>query len=312
MKNTFQQRIDSVMANQSCNSAEGSVHFYPVGEIEHRQEILTKLREGKLHSSDKPRVHIGVAGGFNFSICSITRPDRILLLDMNRHQKPFWRAVIRQLANCDTPAAFRQAFKGLNERFVIRAKDGHPDYLKQVDWMQPENYAYLHHMAASGCMAAATMDIIEDRQAACNLGGALKADGLEVDTCYWSNVGAGSQPYRKMHSRFLDNQKWATHHASHGDVYNTQDGGLCYPNGAFYGRPANKTPLEIWDGQPKRQYRFLPTFERMLINISEIGADPHTMHILASSKPRPLILSEGPLRRIEDVVLQTGRKTFSR
>jgi hypothetical protein len=291
MAQDFQQMMDAALCDVPRTSVLDEVHFEPIGEEENRQRILYECGKRPAPDTDKPRVHVGVAGGFNFDIASVTRPERILLLDINAPQEQFWKKLIGLLKECTTPEEFIDRAWDLRDE---QARDGQPlrtesdswnMYPLGAYWVKPEAYAYLHHMACDGHIATATLDIIKDAKAAQLLGRSLREAGLYVDTCYWSNIASYFEP--ELMSQVSTDD----------DVFRSKRGGVPYPERTYFEHkndPDAHAPIRKWKG---RNPRNMPLYEHMLRNISAIGAEMHSTHMLtAYGEGYPLTITDGPPR----------------
>ncbi len=270
---SFQSLINKALVGKPCHSVdEKGVFFAPFGEDHepgnHLGRVMKHLND--YVSPDGPRVHVGVAGGFNFSIAAKTRPDCILLLDMNQRQAQFWGKVIELLKANPSRDEFANACRVFIENspdFSPNLYDinsyTHRQYPDFADWIEDSDaYAYLHQLACDGHIAVATLDLINDTEACAAIGSALKQHGLTVDTCYWSNVGSYIQPY-PTHRR----QDIPQRPAFSNGMFNTKESdakdpkqrpvkkglkeGLIYPTTSFFeasGDASGQKHDVLWDG----------------------------------------------------------------
>lgn len=310
MVEDFQQIIDTALKDVPITSVWDEIHFQPIAEEGHRAQILRACSKRPAPQTDAPRVHVGVAGGFNFDVVCITRPARMLLLDNNEAQARFWHEVIGLLKECDNANDFTDRIFTLTDTYAMdrqltyqspaergavlsvdrimalrEAEDSFRYYPLGAQWLEPDNYAYLHQLACDGHIAIATLDITKDTQAAQALGAAMRHAGLTTDTCYWSNIASTIEP---MHSMVNARES----------VFRRDQGGLSYGAHDYYTCKNNGIDPEQntvqWDGSDTRN---MPLFEHMLRNISTIGADAHSTHMLANvTGSYPLILTDGPPR----------------
>jgi hypothetical protein len=334
MTETFQQYIDRILdpVEHESEVVCADIHWRPVLEQDHRKKILDLLRKEfpsavDNSSSRESTLHIGVAGFFNFDIASITRPDYLLLLDNNKNQKDFWLCVVETLRISDSTAEFRQNFRASTrvERLgndpytpasslygiyhpdngnVARLRDCDSDgnkleaYLSHAAWLQDEDaYQYLRHMALTGKIASAVIDLEKDTLRCATLGAAVKKLGMESQTCYWSNIGCYMHPRITVIAGDPASEIFISSHEA-ADVFATKDGGLHYPNSTFYSQnndaltPANQ--IVTWAGNENGK---TPPFEQFLRNISAIGNSKKTLHFLTEHDNKiPLVVTDGPPR----------------
>lgn len=301
----FQEQVDAVLAGiarQSRPVAEAA-HAMPAREEEHRKNILTKLSGWPATKAEVPdRLHVGTAGFFNFDIAAVTRPDYILLLDVNEKQQIFWKEVVELLKQYSTPKDF---LKGYWQHFfpngqtVSRGEDVVPihggialGYFMHAHWMKGDAYQHLHRLALEGHIAAATLDLTEDKERAEALGGMLRDSGLNTDTAYWSNVASFSHPKAPSgedgrHAPYLSTAADSTVFP-HNMVYNSDD---------FYACNASFPRTAQWNGDEHTPSSELPKFERLLRNVAAIGGATGMHMFTAGINERPLILTHGSPRR---------------
>ncbi len=298
MSQTFQETIDAALKNVPRNTVESDVHFRPVSEDIPQIMIEEALKDRPSFAQNGKKLHIGTAGGMNFSIACKTKPDRILLLDINKNQEIFWKEIVTLLKENRHPWEFIEAYQSKQFSVAIRdAKGSLYHYMNKADWQSDEKtYLYLHKMAKQGHIAVATLDLIHDEQAAQVLGATLKQQGWMADTCYWSNIASFIRPIELTGTK-----------PGEGMVFGTPEQGLVYAPKSFYtGGHFNKAQSDAervskfqpaqWKGEPTSNRDKLPMFEKMMRNISALGRDPHSMHILTSTEKPYADFIEGPPR----------------
>lgn len=269
---TFQQSIDEAIANTPTNGSDHEVaHSKPIMECEHRAQVMARLKKDLKHHQGPNRVHMGVAGFFNLQIAATTKPDYLLLLDYNTAQETFWHHVIDELKTAESLKDFKRY-------------DCPP--------LTEEGFQHLKKLAHEGCIATATVDIINDRERAERLGNHLAEMELETDTAYWSNIGAYLMPG-------ITESRRASNLISSTDSVH-RDGTLQYPTKGFGGVQRGTSH---WDGEETKHgkpvaFEELPPYERMLRNIAAIGGTKGT-HIMTDLMEgyAPLIITDGPPSR---------------
>lgn len=307
---TFQEAIaDAVKASpHSAMPAAYPIHDLPVLEAPHRATLLRKL-DARDASRDKvpDRLHIGVAGFYNFDIAATTRPDYMLLLDVNPHQEVFWRDITALLAEHKDTASFRAAYDARKQEDGYHCADGTvlpvsghddlADYMGKARWLTNENgYAHLHKLASEGRIAAATINLLRDDERAEAIGDAIAKLGLHTDTCYWSNIADMLQPHRG--GRFTNKRDTVF-----GDVASCMAApGVKMP--VFgYREGEGQRAVELWTGDAiydaaVHAPETLPPYERLMRHVSAIGGKEGDHHFLAVMPKHPLIITDGPPRRL--------------
>lgn len=208
----LQDQLDEIeWPTQGLTRAE--VHTFPINERHHQKKILKMTKPRQV--PDHARIHVGVAGFFNFDMAAKAKSDAIVLCDINQDQIIFWRSIIKLLAQSPDRNSFRKAFAervdyaryhhGLGETQASRAvvdlrwydiSKQHPnpdDFLRGQHWLRsPKAYQHLHRLAQEGMIATAPLDILDEAQ--CSVFGeriaALDFGGRKplVDTIYGANV----------------------------------------------------------------------------------------------------------------------------
>lgn len=304
MEANFQQIIDRNLEPIQRHSVSAEVHFAPVGETRQQEEILAKWLPSHTTLASSKRLHIGVAGGFNFSIAAQTRPEKILLLDINAEQEKFWRIIIDLLKEHATSQQFLAAFDNLlsGEHFNGIALRDNKDYPHNADWItNPDSYDYLHQMACQGNIAATTFDIIHDEHASKALREVFKEQCLYPATCYWSNIGESIQP-RHLYSNvsfresaFPDMGK--THNYPARDFY--QNGII---HSSHDSRPFSDQGIQRWDGVDEQN---IPLYEKFMRHTSLLGNEPLSVHMFTIADLQrnnlKMMVSEGPMRDPDNV-----------
>lgn len=288
MSDHLQPELDRLQARwrRKQKMVRDEVYAHPMAEETHQEVILDELYERP--ESDVPnRLHVGVAGLFNFEIASITRPSALLLLDYNEDQERFWKMIVTALKEGEDIGAFHDRFSLLLQE-QLGQHDGiriiHPrrfvDYLSHMEWLNdPELYQYFHELATHDKIMTATVDLAGPPEASRSIGDFITRHGFHVDTCYWSNIGQFFAPHLRGDIRADDGAVFA-------------DGELVYRQN-YYDRTRCEGD-QLWDGEEYRSdwlghekrvdFQKLPAFERFLRNISEIGG-AHGFHMLTSNAP---------------------------
>lgn len=313
MKHDFQQFIDDALAGTPSvtQTPEYEIHHAPIQEHFDRGQMLRRLDTRPAGERDKPNsLHIGVAGFHNFEVVGRTRPENILLLDVNPAQERFWRTVVRLLQKHETPEAFSEAFHDLRIEGSIHCfDDAHvtetettdiEGYMHGASWLNdPEQYRYLHRMACEGKIAATTIDLLKDFKRAEVLGDALKEKGLKADTCYWANINSFFRPHRA--GSFLSRNDTTFGEGPRG-AYPTDT--LVYPIYAYRVDRAEKTN-QFWTDEQMQHAKIhqpetLPPAEQFLRIISAIGGE-HGEHYMLETKAKPyrqMLVYDGPPARL--------------
>lgn len=313
MKYDFQQFIEKSLAHvpSVTQLAEYEIHHLPIQEHFDRGQMLRWLDKRPANEREKPNsLHIGVAGFHNFEIVGRTRPENILLLDVNPAQERFWKTIVRLLQANETSKSFKEAFHALRIEGSIRCWDGTQVneapftnieyYINDVDWLnEPDQYDYLHRMACQGKIAAASIDLLHDFKRAEVLGDALKNRGLVTDTCYWANIGSFFRPHRG--SSFLSRNDSVFGEAPKGA---NDPNSLVYPIYSYRVDRAQKTN-QHWNDESMQHASIhhpetLPPMEQFLRIISAIGGEQGEHYLLeTNAKPyRQMIIYEGPPKRL--------------
>lgn len=329
VKSDFQQWIDASLANVPSVSPTmyANVHCQPVAEWEAREKVMARLKQTP-RSAAPNRVHVGVAGLYNFDIAGQTKPDYMLLLDINRSQEIFWNEIISLLKDAPTPEQFvalleertrnpnkptfmvGEHFNGVDngngEELAIRDGRNFGMYFDETcHWLKDADaYAHVRKLAMEGRIATATVDLFNDQARCAALGSALREHGLTSDTCYWSNVGENAAPYRV---RWQPTEYGRDYREQYSDTRDTALGTLDkrdrstesklrYPTGNFY--DSDNLRFTRWDGSNKA-FSDLPAYERMLRNAAAIGTDAQSLHVVtnAAGNMPELLLFEGPPSR---------------
>lgn len=311
MTASLQTYLEDALTDVPITSVWDEVHFEPIGEKNHRALIMHKLQARAARDIPaSPRIHVGVGGAFNFDIIGQTHPDAALLLDANSAQHVFWGRVIALLAQCETRAAFYEQYRTLSRdlempRDLVRATPGERAkvlreqqglHLREENeswampypnvttaWLEPAAYEHLHRLAKAGKIASVTVDIVHDKRACQVIGRSLEEQGYAVDTCYWSNIGSTLEP------NVPDIR----------DVVSGNGKRLAYPELTYFDHKNtgnSHPPYTTWHGKPKEK---VPLYEQMLRNISAIGANSHSAHMLttySNDDYYPLVMTDGPPR----------------
>lgn len=222
---SLQSQLDLQLPNQSrmnrvFSEREGGhrapVHTFPVNEDTHCREILARVVQDAGKPHDKPRLHLGVAGFFNFDVAACGKHDGLILADINTDQVAFWRSVIQLVATSPTPNAFREAFCAQTDgtKFSLlppesefrpmvelryedlqRKSSLHSpiQFLAQQRWLKsPELYQRIHEMAKDGRIASIELNLFDAAQCrgVREAVSKLKIDGQSptLATVYGSNV----------------------------------------------------------------------------------------------------------------------------
>ncbi len=313
MKQDFQQFIDQALAHSPSVTKldEYDIHHTPILEHFDRGQMLRRLDARPAAERGKPNsLHIGVAGFHNFEVAGRTRPENILLLDVNPAQERFWKTVVRLLQTNEEPQAFREAFEALRIEGSIRCWDDsrvtetQPSdiayYLAETSWLKdPEQYQYLHRMACDGKIAATTIDLLNDFERAEALGDALKEKGLKTDTCYWANISSFFRPHRA--GGFVGRNDTVF---GEGRRAGYEPGTLIYPIYAYRVDRAEKT-TQLWTDEQVQQARIhdpksLPPMEQFTRIISAIGGEQGEHYLLETNAGpyRRMLIFDGPPTRL--------------
>ncbi len=335
--------------SHALKAGEGSGHFVrdyvyvcPSAEYNDQAHIIRMLRKRGKPEGDK-RMHVGVAGFFNFDMAAITRPQAILLLDNNRDALRVWDVAIDTLKTCEHPRMFKDRFlAGLDalqrEDSTIRLqpRDYMAAYLDDdARWIKnAKAYAHIRDLAMNGAILKGEMDIVAANAAPQQVGQAIRDSGFVIDTAYWSNIGQYNSPYVQGSARGSLAARLTGGQAFTGEVMFGKKG-LRYRNEYFNSNSRAVGPQK-WDGDDYR-HRFelgalklgkkqrrsaeeYPPYERMLQNISELSS-AKTLHSMTSNvgnnSPILLMISddmeryfgkphyfEGPPRRTQEQWVQ--------
>lgn len=308
METTLQAQIDRALAGKPRRHKPVPYAAYtaPAGEKLHRGEILKRLPHLPRAGSADNRLHIGVAGFFNFEMACTTRPSAILLLDSNPVQRVMFEGVGEILKQAATPDMFKDVYLDWVQRLPISGEERMHEMsyiLSRPAWLQPQHYAYVRDLALRGRIVSAELDVVSDGERAQALGQCLQQQGLVTDSCYWSNlkdfIGVANAEVK-----FIGSEG-----AALGDHVHYES--VRYRVWKPYPGPTE------WNGEERRPSRWhelgektrprkpseLPPFENMLRNMSAIGG-PTGFHFLTTNEgqekeaDRPLIMTEGPPRHL--------------
>ncbi len=281
MVESFQEQVDAALSDvpRASETRVGEVHAPPIQEAVQRSVTIAKLVERGVPSGHD-RVHMGIAGFFNFDIAAVTRPDYLLLLDINSQQHAFWREIISMLQTHETP---KQFYSDLHARLgkdpgyflcddgqKLELRDESHDclfYVHNAPWVKDQDaYDHLRSLATRGRIATAEIDLVNDEARATALASVLRNGPYETDTCYWSNLATFLVPRggakAPMNYRELIEQQFGTRTPA-----------------------AAKPPYAAQGGS---------NFEKFLHHVSLIGGKKG-MHILCGTVPnQPLTITEGP------------------
>lgn len=316
MEMTLQSIVDEAAASIGVSTPmiHAPIHTLPDGEARHRKKILTQLHEHPFPESDKS-LHIGVAGYFNFDIIAKSRPNYVLLLDSNDNQTRFWRELFAIIKKNETVDAFagalthRTAPSGFvcEDGSVLPKRLGSDKAMLGLEFLYDNGvYSYLHELAANGRMACTTINLVSESAKANAIGKVLRDKGFSADSAYWANIGSFFHATRGGVLRSKDD-----------DIYGHEDRefygvGLHYKNASFY--KIDEEESNHWLGYGSQEKRNampdneVPAYERFLQNTSALGGlKTLHMHSHANDKIKyihryPLIISEGPLRRLPEQV----------
>ncbi len=328
-----------IAAEAKSRLVHDHVYIAPSSEFEHQEHIITKLRTREAPPAGK-RMHIGVGGFFNFDIAARTKPDVIFLLDNNVDAIPVWSLAAKGLRQCKDPKAFKAAFlpellmlKLDNPNIDLQSPAYVADYMNHsAFWLRNQKaYDYLRTMAENGNIMCAPMDIVAASDAAQQIGQAIRDNGYQVDTAYWSNIGQFIAPYEAVpqpqtavgsiergmkftgeKGLFADDSLTYRREYIHSDA---KAAGPAKWDGNDYRHPIKLGPLSLGK-ETRRAAKHYPPYERMLQNISAIGSE-RTLHMMTSNMPykAPMALEmsedldryhgiphyfEGPPRRTEE------------
>lgn len=294
------------------------VYVCPKAEDTHQAHIIERV-SGRQMPQSGPRAHVGVAGFFNADIAAHTRPDAMVLIDINRHAVEVWKIAVDTLACSATPKAFRSMFMNRLDAFAAQHEgiDMQPekyirDYLRhEAHWLKrPDAYAHLRMLAQQDRIACGVMDVLDTGTAASQLGDAIRTTGHHVDTAYWSNIGQFVAPYEKIPRPETLSDLMAAGRSYTGDKGLFADGVLQYGteyfcdyspakgpkrwNGSESKRMLEWGPISIGRARPRRSDE-LPPYERMLRNISVLGGE-RTLHMMTSNvadmSPLAMLINE--------------------
>ena len=281
MAESFQEQIDEALRGvpRSSETRVGEVHAPPLQEAVQRSATIAKLVERGV-PNQHDCLHMGIAGFFNFDIAAVTRPDYLLLLDINTQQHAFWREVISMLKKHETPQQFysdlharvgrEQGYFFCDNGQKLELRDSSDDclfYVHNALWMKDQSaYDHIRRLANDGRIATAEIDLVKDEARATALASALRSGPYETDTCYWSNLATflvprGGARAPKNYRELIEQRFGINDHT--------------VPN-----------PSYSLDGAS--------SFEKFLHHVSLIGGEKG-MHILCGTVPnQPLTITEGP------------------
>lgn len=200
------------------SAIRGPVHTRTFGEAKCLKEAIRALKVHFSGQADGKRCHVGVAGFFNLELVLSSRPDAVVLCDLNADQRVFWESFFDMVKESSNLTALRQAWEAgydggfemsKPEEFGYLARQGwkgHPRHNRV--WLRSNGpsttfesvffgfsfghdekaYADLRAMVSEGRMAAANLDLLDTKTCA-RLGSALKGMGYGVESIYPSNVG---------------------------------------------------------------------------------------------------------------------------
>lgn len=286
MDQNLQTQLDQLpFRKRPQKKVTDKIYAHPMAEDTHQLVILEEL-DKRPRPSHPNRLHIGVAGLFNFEIAAKTRPDALLLLDYNQEQEKYWGIMIECFKKSDNIKDFGAALsKALQKEYdnpeglrIIQIKDFQEYFNHSYEWLNPETFGYFKQLAEQGKIMTATIDLAGSDTSAKELGQFIKDQNFHVDTCYWSNIGQFFQPHLKGQQR------------GDGDVFPE---GLRYPK-QYYDGTKCSTGRTTWDGEEtvsrpilgerKLSFKEFPAFERFLRNISAIAGE-EGLHMLTSNRP---------------------------
>ena len=326
---TLQAIVDKAGAAWPTAEAplQAPIHTLPDREARHRGKILKHLDTYPVEAGGRT-LHMGVAGYFNFDVICKTRPGYVLLMDANANQQRFWEELFTLIAKNPTAEGFA---KELGERLVdhkfvcadgtlLDERFSHEDPMYALQSLKDEgNYAYLHRLAKDGHAAFATVNLVTEAGKCNTIGQALREAGFNTTTAYWSNIGSFFHASRRGVLTSRDQDMYGLESAIEDkeakfDPNLVGEPGLHYKNRGFY--QADGSAAEHWKGYASQEERnamddsAVPPFERFLENTSALGGlktvhmHSHASDRIQNIKRFPLMLSDGPLRRLPEQIAQ--------
>ena len=200
---------------ETCPPIHELINPVPIYEVEARRQLLQDVAKraeiiDEHGGSEKARVHIGVAGTFNFDVLATGKHDAAVLVDMNNNQKTFWGGMIRLLkdsptkedmmAHIDENAA---AYFDLKDFPTHETDITGPGYklakmqmhnlIGDTRWVHdPASYQRIRTMALEGKLIPLSLDVF-DTKACEDLASAIEACTIDgkpalIDTVYGSNI----------------------------------------------------------------------------------------------------------------------------
>lgn len=109
---TFAQGMDQALGvpEGKAYKVTGPAHAFAYGEQVHfdavKQQTQAHIQNLRIQHPHQPYAQIGFAGFFNLELAAHTRPDALVLCDINPRQKIFWQEVQRRLIAAPTPQDF--------------------------------------------------------------------------------------------------------------------------------------------------------------------------------------------------------------
>lgn len=193
MAETLQAYLDRMMPKIDTGIHE-FVHYRPVGEYNHRNQILQEVAaQSKAPHSGTKRMAVGAAGLFNFDVVVAGNYDALVLFDVNMRQAAFWKELIDYIKVCSSARMFCDHYNGPRQASLRRVTnaDDVKHLLLDTEWAKSEeSYQKIRKLVLNGCIGTVTLDIT-DVDRCKKLGDALRTydDGaFKVETIYGSNI----------------------------------------------------------------------------------------------------------------------------
>lgn len=261
---TFYTDIKAIFAKNDYGIA-APAHAQPIGESMFRPSVLKhaiKHVEEVRQKTDKPLVHIGFAGFFNFDLIVESKPDNAILCDINNNQALFWNEIFDMIENSQTSSIFMRRWadkltkQDTSKAAVMTCKSGiqficrtspTDNYFQECKWLEEENYRFLRKMIKKKKVLAVTLSAT-DPAGAEKLSHYLAENNFEVGTIYASNISETMTP------RIAPGMKSAVVKAKNkGDAYlddvlnNTPlDQLIVYPVTGFYKEGSDEIPYKLF------------------------------------------------------------------
>lgn len=190
--NPLQRRLEELnpvtfrpFLNHVCVLPQGHKHNHrPV--LKHTQEHNSALRQ---EAPDRPLLHMGVGGLFNFDIVAAGRHDAMLLCDINPLQVSAMKEVVQILADSQTPAHFISRMEKKNRDFLPYApRTVFLARLCEMPWLKDDaSFQHLHALARNKKIFVSQLDIYETDQCR-KIKEWMDEAGYTPSTIYTSNI----------------------------------------------------------------------------------------------------------------------------